>query len=96
MSKPASWSAHISPPLYLGSHIPPPPTYNQPQRKKEKYVRTRKESKNGLLYNSEHKKHSSKYDGMFKGKSKEEIANIINSMDISPSRKSRLRSRYVS
>ena len=44
----------------------------------------------------QHKKHSSKYDDMFKGKSKEEIANIINSMAISPSRKSRLRSRYVS
>ena len=42
----------------------------------------------------EHKQHKSKYDDLFKDKSKEEISDMINKMDISRTQKKRLRDKH--
>lgn len=48
----------------------------------------------GILEGKVRKQRASKYDELFKGKSKEEISDMISKMDISPNMKSRLRKEH--
>ena len=53
-----------------------------------------KQNPNDPIGRKQHKKHKSKYDELFKNMTKEQIAEYINSSDLSPNMKSRLRKEH--